>query len=107
MSGTTDQFEGGCFCGAVRFATAGQQKGIIGSIVKVATSIAAQLLRCLSYSSTRPVRQEEPGGDFGSTFTCESLRGPLATETHFHVGIFDGAGELRAELLPKDAAHPA
>jgi hypothetical protein len=27
--------------------------------------------------------------------TCESLRGPLATETHFHIGAFDKAEHLR------------
>jgi hypothetical protein len=31
----------------------------------------------------------------GSTLTCESLRGALATETHFHVGAFDEAARLR------------
>ena len=31
----------------------------------------------------------------GSTLTCESLRGPLLTETHFHVGAFDRAAELQ------------
>ena len=111
MSGTTDQFEGGCLCGAVRFVATGQPKGIYwchcqscrkhsGAPVSVFVAFERTVYTVTKGEVTK--FDSSPGRTrrgfctrCGSTLTCESLRGPLSTETHFHVGAFDRAAELQ------------
>jgi hypothetical protein len=111
MSGTTEQFEGGCLCGAVRFVAMGQPKGIYwchcqscrkhsGAPVSVFVAFERSAYtvskgEITKFDSTPGRTRRGFCPRCGSTLTCESLRGPLATETHFHVGAFDDATKLR------------
>ena len=56
MSGTVEQFEGGCLCGAVRFIATGQPRGYIGVIAKVVESIPARLFLSSWHSNARLIR---------------------------------------------------
>jgi hypothetical protein len=83
----------------------------IGAIVKAAASIAGAPVsvfvayepsaysvitgEIIKFDSTPGRTRRGFCARCGSTLTCESLRGPLATETHFHVGAFDEAARLR------------
>jgi hypothetical protein len=111
MNGTTDQFEGGCLCGAVRFIATGQPKGVYwchcqscrkhsGAPVSVFVAFEHSAYtvskgEITKFDSTPGRTRRGFCARCGSTLTCESLRGPLATETHFHIGAFDKAGHLR------------
>ena len=111
MSGGSDQFEGGCLCGAVRFVATGQPKGIYWchcqscrkhsgapASVFVAFDHAAYTVtkgEITKFDSTPGRTRRGFCSRCGSTLTCESLRGALAAETHFHLGAFDRAAELQ------------
>jgi hypothetical protein len=104
------QYEGGCLCGAVRFVASGAPKGVYwchcqscrrhsGAPVSVfvaydrgAYTITQGEIAKLDTTPGRTRRGFCPR--CGSTLTCESLRGPLTSETHFHVGAFDEAARL-------------
>ena len=109
MIGTTDQFEGGCLCGAVRFVATGAPKGIYWchcqscrkhsgapASVFVAFERAAYMItkgEIAKFDSTPGRTRRGFCIRCGSTLTCESTR--LPTETHFYVGAFDRAAELQ------------
>ena len=109
MSGTTDQFEGGCLCGAVRFAARGQPKGVYWchcescrkhsgapASVFVAYEHAAYAVtkgQIMKFDSTPGRTRRGFCARCGSTLTCETVS--LPTETHFYVGAFDCAAEFQ------------
>jgi hypothetical protein len=108
MSGTAEQFEGGCLCGAVRFIATGQPKAVYwchcqscrrhtGAPVAV---FALYDLKAYTVTKGEITKFDSTPGQTrrgfcarcGSTLTCESLPGPM--ETHFHIGAFDRAAQL-------------
>lgn len=109
MSGTVEQLEGGCLCGAVRFITTGQPKGIYwchcqscrkhsGAPVSVFVALERDGYTVIKGQITK--FDSSPGktrrgfcARCGSTLTCESIEAP--TQTHFHVGAFDKAADLQ------------
>jgi hypothetical protein len=109
MSGTTDQFEGGCLCGAVRLTATGQPKGVYWchcQSCRKHSGAPASVFVAFDRSSYSITKGEitkfdsTPGrttrgfcARCGSTLTCESAR--LPTETHFYLGAFDRAAELQ------------
>ena len=109
MSSATDQFEGGCLCGAVRFVATGQPKGVYWchcescrrhtgtpASVFVAFERAAYTVtkgEVTKFDSTPGRTRRGFCARCGSTLTCESAR--LSTETHFPVGAFDRAADLQ------------
>jgi hypothetical protein len=108
MSGKTEEFEGGCLCGAVRFVATGQPKAVYwchcqscrrhtGAPVAV---LALYELKAYTVTKGEIAKFDSTPGQTrrgfcarcGSTLTCESLPGPM--ETHFHIGAFDQAAQL-------------
>jgi len=108
MSGATEQFEGGCLCGAVRFVATGRPKGIYWchcQSCRKHTGAPASVFVAFDRHAYTVTKGEitnfdsSPGrtrrgfcARCGSTLTCETL--PQITETHFHVGAFDKAATL-------------
>ena len=101
MSGTTDQFEGRCLCGAVHFTATGQPKGVYwchcescrrhtGAPVSVFVAFERAAYRVTQGEITK--FDSTPGrttrgfcGRCGSTLTCE---GESSADIHFHIGAF-------------------
>jgi hypothetical protein len=97
-----DQFEGGCFCGAVRFVASGQPKSVAwchcescrkhsGAPVSVFVAFMGADYTVTKGEITRfnssPGRWRGFCATCGSTLTCEGERMPR--EMHFHIGAFD------------------
>jgi hypothetical protein len=119
MSGTNEQYEGGCLCGTVRFVARSRPKAVYWchcescrSHTGAPVSVFA-LFDCEAYTVTRgeiTKFDSTPGqtrrgfcARCGSTLTCESLPGP--TETHFHIGAFDHPEQLpptKKEYFPEE-----
>jgi hypothetical protein len=104
----TDQFKGGCLCGAVRFAASGQPKWVAwrhcescrkhsGAPVSVFAAFERTTYTVtegeITKFSSSPGTRRGFCAKRGSTLTCESDR--LPAETHFHVGAFDEAARLQ------------
>ena len=109
MSDTTEKFEGGCLCGAVRFVATGRPKGVYwchcqscrrhsGAPVSVFAAFEHSAYRVTNgeiakFDSTPGRTRRGFCARCGSTLTCESAR--LPTEAHFHIGAFDHPERLQ------------
>ncbi len=109
MSDTSERWQGGCLCGAVRFVATGQPKGVYwchcqscrrhsGAPVSVFVAFerAAYTLtkgEIARFESTPGRTTRGFCARCGSTLTCEVVS--LPTETHFHLGAFDEAARLK------------
>jgi hypothetical protein len=108
MSATSEQFEGGCLCGAVRFTAIGEPGGIYwchcescrkhtGAPVAVFVAYPPEAYKVIrgeitKFDSTPGKTRRGFCAKCGSTLTCEGL--PVVTLTHFHVGAFDQAARF-------------
>jgi hypothetical protein len=101
-------YEGRCLCGAVRFAAKGAPKWVLwchcescrrhsGAPASVFVAFENDAVS-VTQGAIRKYRSS-PGTErgfcesCGSTLTCASDR--LPTETHFHIGAFDQAKDLK------------
>jgi len=99
-----DKLEGGRLCGAVRFVTTGNPKGVFwchcqscrrhsGAPVSVFVAVERDAYTVTKGEITKFKSSRGTTRGFcrtcGSTLTCESVK--LPTKTHFHVGAFDDA----------------
>jgi hypothetical protein len=104
----SEQFEGGCLCGAVRFVATGQPESVAwchcqscrkhsGAPVSVFVAFDRTAYTVTKGEITKfnssPGRWRGFCGRCGSTLTCEGE--PVSIETHFHVGAFDQAARLQ------------
>jgi hypothetical protein len=110
LSDAAERFTGRCLCGAVRFVAIGPPKGVYwchcdscrrhsGAPVSVFVAYdqgaySVTQGEILKFDTTPGRTRRGFCPRCGSTLTCESLRGPLASETHFHIGAFDEAARL-------------
>ena len=107
LRGMTDQFEGSCLCGAVRFAAIGQPESVVwchcescrkhsGAPVSVFVAFKRDAWRLTEGQITKfnssPGRWRGFCARCGSTLTCEGER---SNETHFHVGAFRDAAQFQ------------
>src|SRR5260370_7162788 len=97
----SDQFEGNCLCGAVRFVATGQPESVVwchcescrkhsGAPVSVFVAFKRNAYVVTEGQITKfnssPGRWRGFCARCGSTLTCEAE--PFPTETHFHVSPF-------------------
>jgi hypothetical protein len=103
----SDQIQGGCLCGAVRFVANGEPKGVAwchcqscrkhsGAPVSVFVAFQRDAYVVTQGEITKfnssPGRWRGFCARCGSTLTCEGERSP---ETHFHIGAIDQAAQLQ------------
>ena len=108
LRGMSDQLEGSCLCGAVRFLATGQPESVVwchcescrkhtGAPVSVFVAFKRDAYVVTEGQITKfnssPGRWRGFCASCGSTLTCESER--LPNETHFHVGAFRDAAQLQ------------
>ena len=102
----SEQHEGGCLCGAVRFVGIGEPLGVAwchcqscrkhsGAPVSVFVAFRRDAYMVtkgeIAKFSSSPGRLRGFCAKCGSTLTCE---GESSSEMHFHVGAFDAAARL-------------
>ena len=107
LRGMSDQFEGSCLCGAVRFVATGQPESVVwchcescrkhsGAPVSVFVAFKQDAYVVTEGQITKfnssPGRWRGFCARCGSTLTCEGER---SNETHFHVGAFRDAAQLQ------------
>jgi hypothetical protein len=103
----SDQFEGSCLCGAIRFVATGQPESVVwchcescrkhsGAPVSVFVAFKQDAYVVTEGQITKfnssPGRWRGFCARCGSTLTCEGER---SSETHFHVGAFRDAAQLQ------------
>src|SRR5882757_276630 len=116
----SDQFDGSCLCGAVRFVATGQPESVVwchcescrkhsGAPVSVFVAFKRNAYVVTEGQITKfnssPGRWRGFCAGCGSTLTCESER--LSNETHFHVGAFRDAAQLQpTRHISRRSAYP-
>ena len=113
----TEVYNGRCLCEAVSFRAEGAPRWVLwchcdscrrhsGAPASVFVSFAHERVTMLSGEIAKYVSSPGVERGFcarcGSTMTCSNRK--LPDETHFHIGVFDGAAELApsAELFGKE-----
>lgn len=113
----SEQYDGGCLCGAVRFRAVGDPKWILWchcQSCRKHSGAPASVFVAFEHKAVTVVKGEitkfnpSPGvqrgfcARCGSTLTCENEKFP--TEAHFHVGAFDRAAELKpsGHIFPEE-----